>query len=105
MQKKIAAPLRTHQKASDADYTIQSVARGCTILKCFGRDGSALSLSEVALRSNLSKPTAYRMLVTLVECGMLERREKNSYKLAMSQWHPKKFRLGYASQSEEFSFS
>src|SRR6266851_3539959 len=104
-KKKTATKLPTHQEASDADYTIQSVARACTILKCFGRDGSALSLSEVALRSDLSKPTAYRMLVTLVECGMLERREKNSYQLAMSQWHPKKFRLGYASQSEEFSFS
>jgi ribose transport system substrate-binding protein len=45
------------------------------------------------------------MLVTLVECGMLERREKNSYRLASSRWRQKKFRFGYASQSEEFSFS
>jgi ribose transport system substrate-binding protein len=45
------------------------------------------------------------MLVTLVECGMLERQEKNSYRLAISQWRQKKFRFGYASQSEEFSFS
>jgi ribose transport system substrate-binding protein len=92
------------KETGGASYTIQSVARACTILKCFGRD-AVLDLGEVAKRSELSKPTAYRMLVTLVECGMLERREKNSYQLAMSQLHPKKFRLGYASQSEEFSFS
>ncbi|MCU1226305.1 MAG: regulatory protein IclR [Edaphobacter sp.] len=104
LKKKSANKLQV-QKARDAEYTIQSVARACTILKCFDRSGGTLSLSEVASRSELSKPTAYRMLATLVECTMLERREKNSYQLTTSQWHPKKFRLGYASQSEEFSFS
>jgi ribose transport system substrate-binding protein len=89
----------------DSGYTVQAVARACAILKCFPHMGGNLGLSEVAARSDLSKPTAYRMLMTLVECGMLERREKNSYQLATSQWNPKKFRLGYASQSEEFSFS
>ncbi len=95
----------THEADMDSSYTIQAVVRACAILKCFGRSGIALGLSEVAARSELSKPTAYRMLMTLVGCGMLERREKNSYQLATLQWHPKKFRLGYASQSEEFSFS
>lgn len=92
-------------QAEHPGYTIQSVARACTILKCFDRHKATLGLNEIAARSELSKPTAYRMLSTLVECGMLQRREKNCYQLAMSQWHPKKFRLGYASQSEEFSFS
>lgn len=99
--RKPTAPLSTERP----DYTIQAVARACDILKCFDRHNATLGLSEIATRSKLSKPTAYRMLATLVVCGMLERREKNCYQLAMSQWHPKKFRLGYASQSEEFSFS
>ncbi|HZY74143.1 MAG TPA: substrate-binding domain-containing protein [Edaphobacter sp.] len=93
------------QRDGSADYTIQSVTRACNILKCFDGTQTALSLNEIAIRSELTKPTAYRMLMTLVECGMLERREKNSYQLVMKQWRPKKFRLGYASQSEEFSFS
>ena len=93
------------QRDGSADYTIQSVTRACNILKCFDGTQPALSLNEIATRSELTKPTAYRMLMTLVECGMLERREKNSYQLVMKQWRPKKFRLGYASQSEEFSFS
>jgi ribose transport system substrate-binding protein len=45
------------------------------------------------------------MLVTLVQCGMLERIEKNSYRLVTSRRRQKKLRFGYASQSEEFSFS
>lgn len=105
MKKKRTIKAATPTPAEHPDYTIQSVARACTILKCFDRHKAALGLNEIATRSELSKPTAYRMLSTLVECGMLERREKNCYQLAMSQWHPKRFRLGYASQSEEFSFS
>ncbi len=95
----------TKKEGTSSGYTVQAVARACTVLKCFGYGRNALSLNEVAARSELSKPTTYRMLMTLVACGMLNRREKNSYQLAASQGHSKKFRLGYASQSEEFSFS
>jgi ribose transport system substrate-binding protein len=92
------------RKPVDKDYSVQSVVRACDILKCFGRDHEALGLSQIAQRSALSKPTAFRMLSTLVHCGMLERREKNSYQLANASI-PKSYRLGFASQSEEFSFS
>jgi ribose transport system substrate-binding protein len=104
-KRKVARQPSTKKEAKNSEYTVQAVVRACAILQCFGPSGNALSLSDVAARSELSKPTAYRMLMTLVECGMLERREKNSYQLATSQWHAKKFRLGYASLSEEFSFS
>ena len=91
--------------AADSSYTIQSVVRACEILKCFNGESASFSLHEIALQCGLSKPTALRMLVTLVQCGMLELQEKNSYRLSISQGHRKKFHLGYASQSEEFSFS
>ncbi len=91
-------------KTADAEYQIQSVVRACDVLKCFSDQSRALSLSEIAEHSALSKPTAFRMIATLVQCGMLERRDKNSYSLAGHR-HSKRFRLGYASQSEEFSFS
>jgi ribose transport system substrate-binding protein len=93
------------KKPAASGYTVQSVVRACAILKCFERGTAGLSLNEIAARCALGKPTAFRMLVTLVECGMLERQEKNSYRLAISPWRQKKFRFGYASQSEEFSFS
>jgi ribose transport system substrate-binding protein len=103
VQKKATRQKTSRQKdTADPGYTVQSVVRACGILKCFDQ-GATLSLNEIAARCALSKPTAFRMLVTLVECGMLDRHEKNSYQLA--QWRQKKFRIGYASQSEEFSFS
>jgi ribose transport system substrate-binding protein len=104
-KKRVASRRPANEATKNSDYTVQAVVRACTILKCFSLGESTLSLSDVAERSELSKPTAYRMLMTLVGCGMLERREKNSYQIATFQRHPKKFRLGYASQSEEFSFS
>ena len=89
----------------ESEYTIKSVVRACEVLKCCSQVDVYLSLDEISSRTKLSRPTAYRILVTLVECGMLERPSKNSYRLANPQWHKKRFRFGYASQSEEFSFS
>lgn len=63
-----------------------------------------VTLDAVCRNTGLPRPTAYRLLSTLVGSGMLERISKNSYRLRnqQAQWRP---RIGYASQSEEFSFS
>lgn len=92
-------------QSNDSEYTIRSVVKACDVLKCCSLAGVCLSLDDISSRTRLSRPTAYRILVTLVECGMLDRLSKNSYRLANQQLHKKKFRFGYASQSEEFSFS
>jgi ribose transport system substrate-binding protein len=86
------------------DYLIQSVARACTILQCFPKRGRTRNLNEITELSHLSKPTVFRLLFTLVESGMLERTDKNTYQLSASN-SPSQYRIGYASQSEEFSFS
>lgn len=83
----------------------RSVVRACEILKCFRQGEPALGLSDVAERTKLSRPTAYRLLKTLVSCGMLDSRGKNAYSLAAWPGNRRRFRFGYASQSEEFSFS
>jgi len=86
-------------------YTIQSVSRACDVLQCFASEKETLSLAEIELRTSLSKPTAFRIVTTLVERGMLERRDKNVYTLVSQRRHQRRYRFGYASQSEEFSFS
>lgn len=88
-----------------SDYSIRSVVRACDILRCFPRADVTLSLGEVAGRSKLSLATAYRLLQTLVTCGMLDSLGKNRYGLSSQHWQHKRYRFGYASQSEEFSFS
>jgi len=86
-------------------YSTRSVVRACEILKCFRRDDATLALADVAERTKLSRPTAYRLLKTLVSCGMIESFGKNSYGLAVWNRKGRKYRFGYASQTEEFSFS
>jgi ribose transport system substrate-binding protein len=87
------------------DYTVQSVVRACEVLKMFQGAGHELSLDDVCGATALTRPTAYRLLVTLVGCGMIEKLRKNCYRLANTQGRKSKLRIGYASQSEEFSFS
>ena len=95
----------TRLRPSDVDYTIASVKRACDILKCFDSERQLLRLDEIEVRTGLPKPTAFRFLRTLVTCGMLERREKNLYRLSAARKTKKAYRFGYAGESEEFSFS
>lgn len=48
---------------------IEAVARGFDVIRAFTPDTPAPSLSEVANRTGLSRPTARRMLLTLIELG------------------------------------
>jgi ribose transport system substrate-binding protein len=89
----------------EADYNVQAVVRACEILKYCHRVGHEFSLDDVCLFTKIGRSTAYRLLVTLVSCGMLQKVRKNCYRAANTRDQPHKLRIGYASQSEEFSFS
>ena len=105
MKKSAAAgPSKDASNPSSA-YSIQAVQRACDILKCFQQGNSSMTLSDIVARTSLSRTTAFRLLATLVEQGMLERPAKNQYRPVNQQWRHRRYRLGYASQSEEFSFS
>ncbi|MGH7931948.1 MAG: IclR family transcriptional regulator domain-containing protein [Candidatus Binataceae bacterium] len=48
---------------------VQSLARGLSVIRTFGRDAQRQTLSEVAERAGLSRATARRFLHTLAELG------------------------------------
>jgi len=87
------------------DYTVSAVVRACDILKFCRGVGHEVSLDDVCTHTKMTRPTTYRLLTTLVGCGMLERVRKNCYRMSNTQGSKHKLRFGYASQSEEFSFS
>ncbi len=97
--------LEAQSRPRAAGYMIESVKRACDILKCFDSERELLRLDEITARTRLPRPTAFRFLCTLVTCGMLERREKNLYALSANRKTGKVYRLGYAGESEQFSFS
>lgn len=51
----------------------QSLMRGLSILTCFGPDGEARGIVELAGELGMSPSTAHRYAYTLVELGLLER--------------------------------
>lgn len=50
---------------------VEALARGLDVIECFGADATALSLTDVAGRTDLARPTARRLLLTLEELGMV----------------------------------
>jgi IclR family pca regulon transcriptional regulator len=48
---------------------VQSLERGLAVLRCFDADNAELTLAEVARRAGLTRATARRLLLTLVDLG------------------------------------
>jgi IclR helix-turn-helix domain len=51
----------------------RSLLRGLSILTCFGPDGGARGIVEIAEELGMSPSTTHRYALTLVELGLLER--------------------------------
>lgn len=54
--------------ARDGDF-VEALARGLDVLACFGPTAMELTVSDVAARANLARPTARRLLLTLEQLG------------------------------------
>jgi IclR family transcriptional regulator, pca regulon regulatory protein len=75
---------------SDSPDFVTSLARGLSVVRAFGDQASSLSLPEVAQRTDLTRPTARRFLLTLAALGYV-RTDGKRFWLA-----PKTLELGYA---------
>jgi ribose transport system substrate-binding protein len=104
-ERSVPRPHRGGRPSEGTSTSNRSVLRACTILHCFQQEQSTLGLAEIAMETKLSKATVYRMLTTLVDGGMIERRGKNIYAPAARLRHKKIYRLGYAPHSDESLFS
>lgn len=89
--------------ARDRDQD-RAVVRACEVLKSFHSEGEVLVLSDVIDRTGLSKTTAFRMLRSLVEGGLVERVGKGEYRSLVRPLLSRSYRLGFAAQTDsEFS--
>jgi IclR family transcriptional regulator, pca regulon regulatory protein len=55
-------------RGTDPDF-VEALARGLDVLRCFSNERPAMSLSQVAAATDLARPTARRLLLTLQELG------------------------------------
>jgi DNA-binding IclR family transcriptional regulator len=62
---------------------VGSVLRAMRLLDLFDRGRPEMSLAEFARRSGYSKSTTYRLLVTLVQAGWLERSPTGAFRLTI----------------------
>jgi IclR family pca regulon transcriptional regulator len=69
---------------------IEALARGLDVIRAFGADRPRLTLAEVATASDLARPTARRILLTLTELGYV-RADGNVFSLT-----PRVLELGMA---------
>jgi ribose transport system substrate-binding protein len=86
-------------------YTVRSVVRAAAILKAFASTHEVLGLRAVVERTHLDKGTAFRILETLLETGLVRRAGKQGYQSRVHPIHSRRFRLGYASQSNLLPFT
>ncbi|WP_434694893.1 helix-turn-helix domain-containing protein [Pseudomonas sp. Z1-14] len=78
----------------NADY-IQSIERGLAVICSFSHQSATSTLTEVARRTGLSKPTVRRILLTLKKLGYA-REGESGFSLT-----PKMLELGYAYLSSQ----
>ena len=56
------------ERTTSPDH-VQSLARGLAVVRCFDAAHPRRTLADVARATDLSRPTARRFLLTLVELG------------------------------------
>ena len=84
---------------------VEAVVRACALLQAFRIEGELLRLRDLVTRTGLSKATAFRIVDTLVDRGFIERIGNRQYRSAVKVARQQRYRIGYAAQSTEFTFS
>ena len=86
-------------------YHLETVSRACEVLKCFGDAEISLKLRDIIQKTGLNRTIAFRIVHTLSEHGLLKRHADLSYSSMSSLVDQPRFRIGYAAQADEDSFS
>jgi DNA-binding IclR family transcriptional regulator len=68
---------------ADPKSLVNSILRACKILEMFAAEGGDLSLSRIAEANSLSRPTAHRLLSTLIMAGWVRKTTTGQYGLTM----------------------
>ena len=85
--------------------SVQSVARACDILRAFRADNEILRIRDLVDRTGLHKATVSRLVGTLQAAGVLRRGTTGHYSSEVRFVERRPYKLGYASQAENSTFS
>lgn len=76
--------------ATRSSESVQSLARGLSVLGAFGQGNSRMTLADLSRTSNLPRATVRRSLITLIELGYIGQEHRNFF------LKPKLLELGYS---------
>ena len=79
---------------SRSAYLVEAVLRACDLLEAFQSDGELVRLRDLVTRTGMNKTTAFRLLTTLEERGLVERVGARQYRSAIKTLKRKQYRLG-----------
>jgi ribose transport system substrate-binding protein len=85
-------------------YQLETVSRACSLLKAFTDEQETLSLADITKRTGFERTITFRLLRTLEKEGFIHRTEGHRYCRAIQILDRKRFRIGYASQTEDSAF-
>ena len=83
---------------------VESVIRACDLLSAFRNENEILRLTELVRRTGLSRATAFRILYTLQQGGLVERVGNRAYRCNVKPSRPGRYRLGYAHLGKDAGF-
>jgi ribose transport system substrate-binding protein len=86
-------------------YLVKSLLHASEILWAFQHSGEMLRLRDVMDRTGFGKGMCFRLLYTLHHCGFLEKVEGHRYRLTAEVRRRKRYRIGYAAQGQDSSFT
>lgn len=98
------AKSRSRPDSSDP-YLLETVSRACHVLKSFEGGEESLKLKDIIRKTGINKTIAYRILHTLAARGLIERTNGLSYRSNLVLGSRSRYRIGYAAQADEDSFS
>jgi ribose transport system substrate-binding protein len=86
-------------------YVVKSLVHAAQVLNAFQSKGEVLRLRDLVTRTGFSKTMCFRLLYTLHSCGFLEKVGENQYRLISDLRPNRRYRIGYAGQGQDSSFS
>lgn len=90
METSMASAARVPNNRDDDKEFMTTLAKGLSVLSCFGRDRPKMTLSEAAVAAGVSRATARRILLTLTDLSYVEQ-DGRHFSLS-----PNILRLGFA---------
>ncbi len=92
-------------ESSAVQNRVQSVVRACDILRAFRGENESLRVREIVERTGLHKATVSRLVGTLQAAGVLRRGSTGQYSSGVRFVETRRYKVGYASQTENSMFS